>query len=165
MASVTLPSSFGGHITLSVGHVASARHSFENPRHHFSAQLDGFVVNGKPYASLTYDFYIEQGKTSIRHTDWRAYVAGSSSRVEMTDKGRSKVREAIEAAVLAFLASEEGVALLKRADAEQRAELVAKCNNQIEALRQSILAVEALKVEAVNPEFPVYETADKLRRI
>lgn len=163
MATVYLPTPFGA-LTLEIKDVESARHFHDAPRRNFTAKLGAFAVNGKPYGRLAYDFYIELGKTSIRYLDWRVYSA-NDNRATMTDKGHSKVRDAVEAAVLAYLGTEEAQGVLARADAEQRAALVEKCNNRVKALQEEIAKVQALAVEAQNSAIPANEVEDKLRRI
>lgn len=163
MATVYLPTPFGA-LTLEIKDVESPRHFHEEPRRNFVAKLGEFAVNGKAYARLAYDFYMELGKSSIRHLDWRVYDS-NDRRAEMTEKGRSKVRDAVEAAVLAYLGTEEAQGVLARAETEQRAALVEKCNNRVKALQEEIAKVQALALEAVNSSIPVQDVEDKLRRI
>jgi hypothetical protein len=160
MTTVTLPSEFGP-ITLDVGALQAPRHPDHKPERHFRAYLGEGKVNGKPWGRIEYSFKTDgwngpDGKPRLVYSDLVAYTdATNYQRTILTQKGHSRVRNAIEDAVQAFLASPAFPAVTEQAQADQRERVKTSAADKVERLQKRILEIQALAASAdthPNPE-------------
>lgn len=170
MVKVSLPSEFGA-INLEVCALEAPKYAGGRATRRFRAFLGAGKVNGKAWGRLEYSFHTEDGynqddgKPRICYDDWRAYADGESyTRVVMTAKGHSRVRDAIEAAVQAFIASEEFGMFSGRAESEQRTRIKSRGADYQARLQKRIREIQdlvAMSDTTKNPE----ELEDKLNTL